>query len=138
VSAEGEDLGRLIRVAGDPRDELVHRALAVQDEGDRDAVAHAVARFRDRAVTRDDKRAAVVALARVLENRRRLLEAELLSRDEGALFNIANSFDIRHRGANQQADYDEAFLDWVFWWYLATVELLDRLIARQQVSGSLE
>ena len=130
ISDEGEDLGRLIRVAGDPRDELVHRALAVQDEGDRAAVAHAVARFRDRAVTRDDKRAAVVALARVLENRRRLLEAELLSRDEGALFNIANSFDIRHRGVNQQADYDDAFLDWVFWWYLATVELLDRLIAR--------
>jgi len=136
VSVEGEDLGRLIRIAGDTRDELVHLALAVLDEGDRDAVAHAVARFRDRAVTRDDKRAAIVALARVLENRRRLLEVEMLSRDEGALFNIANNFDLRHRGANQQADYDEAFLDWVFWWYLATVELIDRLTARPDTSTS--
>jgi hypothetical protein len=23
------------------------------------------------------------------------------------------------------------FLDWVFWWYLATVELTDRLLTRQ-------
>ena len=24
-----------------------------------------------------------------------------------------------------------AFLDWVFWWYLATIELTDRILARQ-------
>jgi hypothetical protein len=31
----------------------------------------------------------------------------------------------------QRGDYDPVFLDWVFWWYLATVELTDRLLARQ-------
>lgn len=26
---------------------------------------------------------------------------------------------------------DPAFRDWVFWWYLATIELTDQLIERQ-------
>ena len=30
------------------------------------------------------------------------------------------------------ADYDPIFLDWIFWWYLATVELIDRLLARSE------
>jgi len=40
------------------------------------------------------------------------------------------SFAIRHRRRGQQADYDPVFLDWIFWWYLATVELTARLLAR--------
>lgn len=27
---------------------------------------------------------------------------------------------------------DPAFLDWIFWWYLGTVELTDRIINRQE------
>lgn len=30
----------------------------------------------------------------------------------------------------QKSDYGEAFLDWVFWWLLATIELIDRLASR--------
>ena len=37
------------------------------------------------------KRSAVVALGRILEDRRTLLKAELLSKDEGALFHIAKA-----------------------------------------------
>ena len=65
-----------------------------------------------------------------LEERRQLIKAELGSADEGALFQIANKFAIRHQRAGQQADYDPAFLDWIFWWYLATVELTERIISR--------
>ncbi len=49
----------------------------------------------------------------------------------GALFHIANKFAIRHQNEQQLADYDPAFLDWVFWWYLGTVELTNRIIIRQ-------
>ncbi len=31
--------------------------------------------------------------------------------------------------------YDEAFLDWIFWWYLGTVELTNRLINRDGAAG---
>lgn len=127
----GSDAGRLVHVTGDDRDQLIQRALTTPDTEDQAAVRHAVAFFRSRAATREDKRSAVVALARLLEDRRELLKAELLSKDEGALFQIANQFDVRHRRADQRPDYDEAYLDWVFWWYLATIELTDRLRSRQ-------
>lgn len=42
----------------------------------------------------------------------------------------------RHVGGKhrQQGDYDPAFLDWIFWWYLAAIELTDRILARQDAS----
>lgn len=60
-----------------------------------------------------------------------LLKVELLSKDEGALFLIANQLNLRHRRVDQRSDYDEVHLDWLFWWYLATLDLTDRLLARQ-------
>jgi len=131
IAAEGEDTGRLVRVAGDDRNELVARTLQTPNPGDRDAVRHAVALFRNRAADRENKRSAVLALHRVLEDRRSLIKAELMSKDEGALFQIANEFDLRHSGARQRTDYEDAYLDWIFWWYLATVELTDSIGASQ-------
>jgi len=131
IAAEGEDTGRLVRVAGDDRNELVERTLQTPNLGDRDAVRHAVALWRNRAADRENKRSAVLALHRVLEDRRSLIKAELMSKDEGALFQIANEFDLRHSGARQRTDYEDAYLDWIFWWYLATVELTDRIGASQ-------
>jgi hypothetical protein len=43
----------------------------------------------------------------------------------------ANNFAIRHQRRGQQGDYDPVFLDWIFWLYLGTVELTNRLLARQ-------
>jgi hypothetical protein len=57
------------------------------------------------------------------------------SGDENALFHIANTFELRHLNERQKPDYNPAFLDWLFWWYLATVELTDRLLGRQEDSG---
>jgi hypothetical protein len=129
MATSGEDIGRLVRVAGDGRDELAARVMTVDAE--RGTREHAVALFRGRGAGVPEKRSAVVALAGMLEERRELLRAELLSRDEGALFEIANRFDLRHRRADQRGDYAEAYLDWICWWYLATLDLTDQLLARQ-------
>ena len=67
----------------------------------------------------------------MLEDRRNLLKAHLFTEDENALFHIANKFDLRHRNDRQHTEYDPAFRDWVFWWYLSTIELTDRLLAGQ-------
>jgi hypothetical protein len=131
LAESGADRGRLVHAPGDDRDELVQRALQSPVPGVRDDLGHAIALFRGRAATTSERRSAVVTLAGILEQRKDRLKAELLSRDEQALFHIANRFDLRHRRADQQGDYDPVFLDWVFWWYLATVELTDRLLARQ-------
>jgi len=130
LAKSGEDVGRLVHTTFDGREDLV-AATASPSGPDGDEVRHAVALFRAREAGVEHKRSACTTLARVLESRRGLLKAELFKKDEGALFHIANEFDLRHRGADQHADYDEAYLDWIFWWYLATVELSDRLLTRK-------
>lgn len=129
----GEDLGRLVTTTMDGRADLMNRAVERsvarknQYADDGQEVQHAIAQFRDRAATRVDKRNACVTLAGVLERRRNLIKAELLSKDEGALFQIANQFAIRHQRADQKNDYADDYLDWIFWFYLATIELTDRI-----------
>lgn len=130
LADEGEDSGRLVAVTDSARTELVVSMAGRTDPGTGDVVRHAIALYRGRSASEHDKRSAAVALAGVLEERRSLLKAELMSKDEGALFQIANQFAIRHRRDDQRPNYDPAFLDWLFWWYLATIELTDHLLAR--------
>jgi hypothetical protein len=135
LAEEGEDTGRLVAVTDDARAELVSRvAERVDAAGDR--VRHALAQFRARAAGEHDKRSAIVTLAGVLEERRHVLKQQLTRKDEAALFLIANRFGLRHQRADQLTDYDAVFLDWVFWWYLATIELSDRLIERTDATPS--
>ena len=130
LADEGEDRGRLVASTDEARTELTRRMAARTDESTGDRVRHAVALFRRRGVTEHDKRSACIALAGILEERRHLAKEHLHRKDEGTLFHIANGFAIRHQDARQLGAYDPMFLDWVFWYYLATVELTDRLLAR--------
>jgi hypothetical protein len=130
LAEEGEDLGRLVRVEPTGLEDLPERAVEAAAPEAVDRVQHAIALFRARAATVEERRSAVIALAGILEERRDLLKVELLTKDETALFQIANKFAVRHQGADQRGDYDPAFLDWLFWWYLGTVELTDQLLAR--------
>jgi len=132
----GEDAGRLVRVASGGLEDLLNRTLVESTPVIKDEVAHAIAQFRARSAGTSERRSAVVVLAGVLEQRRRLLKNELLRKDEGALFQIANEFALRHRREGQYSDYDPIFLDWVFWWYLATIDLTNRLVARQAAKYS--
>lgn len=128
----GEDQGRLVAVFDDGRSALLAEVLGRTQPDTATRVHHAVALFRRRGATGEDKRSALITLAGILEERRQLIRAELVSADEGALFHIANKFAIRHQNRQQLSDYDPAFLDWVFWWYLGTVELTNRIISRQE------
>jgi len=47
-----------------------------------------------------------------------------LSKDESDLFNVANNFALRHHRQGQKDDYDDAWLGWLFYLYLATVHLV--------------
>lgn len=131
LADEGEDTGRLVHVVDQARTELIERVLHTSSADIAGPVEHAIALFRGRNATQHDKRSAIIALANVLEDRRNLLKAHLFTEDENALFHIANKFDLRHRNDRQHTEYDPAFRDWVFWWYLSTIELTDRLLAGQ-------
>jgi hypothetical protein len=132
LAITGEDIGRLVRAVDEARGDLVDRVTQAVAEDVARWVEHAISLFRRRDTTEHDKRSAVIALAGILEERRELIRAELGRKDEGALFTLANEFAIRHQRRGQQGDYDPAFLDWMFWWYLATVELTEQILARQQ------
>jgi hypothetical protein len=136
LAGEGEDIGRLVAATDDARTELGSRMATRTDPRTGDRVRYALALFRARGATEHDKRSAIVTLCGVLEERRGLLKTELFRKDEGALFQIANEFAIRHQSETQKDDYNPAFLDWVFWWYLATVELTDRLLERQGLGAA--
>src|SRR6266567_4315795 len=121
LADSGEDQGRMVALFDDGRSELIANAPANAQPATAARVHHAIAMFRRRGATAEDKRSALITLAGSLEERRKLIKAELGSADEGALFHIANKFAIRHQNTQQLSDYDPAFLDWVFWWYLGTV-----------------
>ncbi|WP_331741352.1 hypothetical protein OG763_45845 (plasmid) [Streptomyces sp. NBC_01230] len=122
-AAEGEDLGRLVAVTDDARSALVHRARNDSAPDIMTRIRHAIALFRGHDTTVESKRSAIVTLAGVLEERRALIKDHIGKHDDWALFEIANRYDLRHRNADQRGDYDEAFMDCIFWRYLATVEL---------------
>jgi hypothetical protein len=132
LADDGEDVGRLVRQVADGRSDLVTQALASTGSATVDRVSHAISLFRRREADEHAKRSAVIALAGVLEERRGLIRSDIGKKDEGALFSIANEFAVRHQRRDQQGSYDPMFLDWMFWWYLATVELTNRIIARQE------
>jgi hypothetical protein len=131
MAEEGEDLGRLVRVEPSGLEDLPERALKAATPATVDRVQHAIALFRSRNASVEDRRSAIIVLAGILEERRDMLKAELLTKDETALFQIANQFAVRHQRADQRGDYDPAFLEWLFWWYLDTVQLTHQLLARQ-------
>lgn len=93
----------------------------------------AVKRFRSRGASLDDRRHAVRDLADVLEALRPDIKEHMLSKDEGALFDIANNFALRHHTRRQRGDYDKVtWLRWTFYVYLATIHAVLRVRSRQR------
>lgn len=131
LSEGGDDAGRIVRTAPEPLLPLVS-SMADSHAAGQSEVAHAIAMFRDRNGTRDSRRSAVVALARVLEDRRDLLRRHLFKKDEGTLFELANGYDLRHRNDSQKTGYGDEFLTWIFYYYLATIQLTDDLLVRER------
>ena len=129
LAESGQDVGRMVRATGGELGRLIDEALAAESAV-HDSIGHAVALYRGRGATREDYRSAIRELAAVLEDRRQFLSTKLIKRDEKALFAIANQYDIRHYNALQYDNYGTEFLDWIFYWYLATVQLSDRLLHR--------
>jgi hypothetical protein len=96
-----------------------------------DKIADAVRRFRSGRSSRKDRQGAVEDLVKVLEFFRPQVKQHMFRKDEDRLFEIANEFALRHHNQRQKADYDPAWLSWMFYLYLATIHLVLRLIERE-------
>lgn len=124
--------GQIVEIGNPEFDQLLD--APVPDGTEHDLVTSkidtAVSRFRARGATVDDRRHAVRDLADVLEAIRGDVKESMLKADEGALFNIANGFAIRHNNRDQRGDYDRVtWLRWAFYVYLATIHAVLRVRA---------
>jgi hypothetical protein len=95
-------------------------------------VQNAVAKFRRRSSSRDDRRDAVRDLGDVLEWLRKDATKHLSRKDESDLFNILNNFDIRHNNELQKSDYDAIWLSGLFYHYLTMIHVLTHLVDRDE------
>lgn len=129
--------GQIVRQAPDGLDPLLSARLPDLPAGDADHVANAITKFRSRSATRTDRRDAVRDLADVLERTRTDVKDHMLSKDEAALFEIANKFWIRHNKPTEKREYDhEAWWSWLFYLYLDSIALVTHLRESQQAANA--
>jgi len=98
-------------------------------------LSDAITLYRQSRSSTTDKRNAVKMLADILEFLKPQIETVLTTPDEKDLFRLANKFGIRHHNEQQETDYDqEVWLDWMFYYYLATINGVIRLIKKREPS----
>jgi len=89
----------------------------------------AILKFRRYRSSEDEKRDAIRNLVDILEYLRPELKKVITKNDESDLFNIANSFGIRHHNDHQKTDYNKSvWFEWMFYYYLATINAVLKLI----------
>jgi len=97
-------------------------------------VRHAITKWRNRRLSLQEKKEAIRELADVFEwlKKTKSLSKVLDSKDEAAIFDLANNFAIRHHDPKQKTSYDRAiWYSWIFHFYLATYHATIRLLLRQ-------
>jgi hypothetical protein len=116
---ELSEAGEIVRIASQGMENLIAVAPVVAAESTNAAkLANAV-----HTSTREQRKQAIRELVDILEFHRDVVKAEL-SKDEADLFNVANNFALRHHRATQRDDYDDSWLTWLFYVYLATTHLV--------------
>jgi hypothetical protein len=128
LSTEGE----VLRKADPGTGPLLEAPIPTKDDAVRARIEAAIRKYRRHNSTMDDRRDAVRDLADALERLRPQLKVVLKRKDESDLFEIANTFGIRHFNAGQKTEYDPAiWLSWMFYFYLATLHASLRFIEKQ-------
>lgn len=129
---ELSEAGEVVHKAPSGLDTLLSASLPGLAPNNQDHVTSAIHKFRARSSSATQRRDAVRDLADVLESIRADVKAEMFSKDEGALFEIANGFWIRHNKPDERIDYDhEAWWSWLFYLYLDSIALVTHLKQRE-------
>ena len=96
LADSGNDIGRMVEAPSPQLRRLSTEVLNIESP-DHSEIAHAIATFRNRHATVEAKWSAVRDLATVLESHKKTVKEHLARKDESALFQIANEFNIRHK-----------------------------------------
>lgn len=103
-------------------------------------VRTAIAKWRSRHRSKGDMKEAVRLLADVFEylKKSKHLDAALDAKDTSDLFQIANTFAIRHHNPQQKSNYDPfIWYSWMFHFYLATYHASIRMIRKSRAKGTV-
>ena len=115
---------------------ILDAAIPHYDEENVDSkVKEAIRKWRNRHLDVSERRQAIVTMADVFEWLKKTgkLKGVLSSKDESAIFNIANNFALRHHDPKQKKEYDkDIWYAWIFHFYLATYHAAIRLIRRKE------
>lgn len=112
--------------------EIFNAQIPTDDEKIKAKINVATQKYRQSRSNLNERRIAIRELADILESLRDKIKTYLLSKDEDALFNIANNFAIRHDNDKQKRNYDQdIWYSWMFYLYLATIYAVLSMIERQ-------
>lgn len=101
--------GLILALGADGLEHILGAHIPSYDEANVDSkVRGAIIKWRNRALSMDEKRSAIRDLADVFEwlKKARNLSAVLAKKDESAIFELANNFAIRHHDPKQKSNYD--------------------------------
>lgn len=132
---EGYELSEKGEILESPEqgfEELVLENLPPYDpENVEQRVESASLKFRRSRSSLDEKYDAIRDLFAVLEFLRNQIKEVKLNHAERALFEIANTYGIRHHNEKQMQDYDKAiWYNWMFYYSLATIYACLKLIKK--------
>jgi len=135
---EMTEQGEIVELGGDGLQFILNADIIPYDEVNVDnKVRNAIGKWRKRRATREEKKEAIRELADVFEwlKKTKRLTTALDSKDESAIFDVANNFAIRHHNPNQKTNYDkEIWFSWIFHFYLATYHAAIRLLLKRETT----
>lgn len=102
-----------------------------EDKDTRTKINLAIQKYRGSRSDMEERRIAIRELADILESLRPEIKRHMLSKDDDALFELANKFYVRHFNDKQIKKYDKnIWYSWMFYFYLSTIHTLLRLIEK--------
>lgn len=128
--------GNVLALGADGLQHIIDAKIIPYDEKNVDSkVRHAIVLWRNRQLSLSGKKEAIRELADVFEwlKKTKKLDNVLAKKDDSAIFEIANSFGIRHHSPQQKVGYNKAiWYSWIFHFYLATYHAVVRLLIEQE------
>jgi hypothetical protein len=128
--------GEMLAIGKHGLEYILEAEIPDYDEENVDSkVKDAIRKWRNRHLDMSERREAIKTMADVFEWLKKTgkLKGVLSSKDESALFDIANNFDLRHHNPEQKKEYDkDIWYPWMFHFYLATYHAVIRLLKRKE------
>lgn len=136
IGYELNEEGQILTLGTNGLDILYQADVIPFDEVNVDnKVKHAIAQWRSRKQSLEDRKNIIQELADVFEwlKKTKELERVLDKKDDKLIFDMVNNFSIRHHNPDQKSNYNKTiWYSWMFHFYLATYNAVVRLIIQER------